>query len=205
MNITRSICSLWEVENSLPVGSVDAVVVMAFPNMTSGEVGRISKGLIECASKYIFLNTADKIYFSNYWTVKKRGISVAELEREYAIGLGVEPEKIIIPDNPRDPSIRNTYTELLFVIASLRNNKTGGDRKIKLHIVDNSLHTRRTLKTVRKILGKSDDFEITWQSVPMNIEDYGRGYSQKRFLHPLVYLAYEIIFGQIVSKIKSWV
>jgi uncharacterized SAM-binding protein YcdF (DUF218 family) len=205
MSITKLICSLWEVENSLPVGSVDAVVVMAFPNMTSGEVGKISKGLIECASKYIFSNTANKIYFSNYWPVIKRGISVAELEREFAIALGVEPERIIIPDNPRDPSIRNTYTEILFVITSLRNNKTGGDRKIKLHIVDNSLHMRRTLKTVRKILGKSDVFEITWQSVPMNKADYGRGYSQKRFIHPLVYMSYEIIFGQIVSRVKSWV
>ena len=205
MNIVKFICSLWEVENSLPIGFLDAVVVMAFPNMTSGEVGKISKGLIECASKYIFSNTADKIYFSNYWPVIKRGISVAELEREYAIGLGVEPEKIIIPDNPRDPLIRNTYTELLFAIKSLRNNKNGGDRKIKLHIVDNSLHTRRTIKTARKILGKSDDFDITWQSVPMNKVDYGRGYSQKRFIHPLVYLAYEIILGQIVSRVKGWV
>jgi uncharacterized SAM-binding protein YcdF (DUF218 family) len=171
----------------------------------AGDGGRISKRLIECASIYIFSNTADKIYFSNYWPVKKRGISVAELEREYAISLGVEPERIIIPDYPRDPSIRNTYTEILFAIKSLRDNKTGGDRKIKLHIVDNSLHMRRTLKTVRKILGASDDFEITWQSAPLNKADYGRGYSQKRFIHPLVYLAYEIIFGQIVSKIKSWV
>lgn len=205
MNITRRICSLWEVNDLLPTDKVDAVIVMAFPNMTNGEVGKISKGLIECASKYIFSDTAHKIYFSNYWPVNERGISIAELEREFAIGLGVGPETIIIPDNPRDPSIRNTYTELLFVITSLRKNMISENRRFKLHIVDNSLHTRRTLKTVRKILGKSGDFEITWQSVSLNKSDYGIGYSQKRFVHPLVYLAYEIVFGQIVSKLKGWV
>ena len=127
------------------------------------------------------------------------GKSIAELERDKALECGLYENQIVIPDNPRDPKIRNTFEEARFAIESVEKMQTQ-ERKSIL-VVANHLHTRRVLGAFRRhLLGTN--ITLYWQNVCI-FEDYGPEYAQKRFRHPLFFLAYEIL-AVIYSRYKGW-
>ncbi len=190
MGIVRFLCSLWEVPDNFPLQPSKVVVGMSMPQMRSGQPGKLLNRVVESVAYNLRPYPAEIAIFSNRWPVDDSGKSLAELEKERAIFYGAKEDQIVIPQNPRDPKIRNTYEEAVFTINWLVISASNKQYK-SLHIVANHLHMRRALATFRKV-AKNSEVVLTWQSV-CGEEDYGPGYSQERYRHPLFFLGYEIL------------
>lgn len=200
MSLTRFLCSLWEVPDNLPEGRYTAVVGMALPQMRNGQPGKIMTSVVVGVVEALHSHQTLLAIFSNRWPVKSRGISLAELEKDVAISLGANPDSIVIPLNPRSGEIRNTYKEAEFALLLTA---ASDDLQPELLIVANHLHMRRTVATFKRQVRSFGQIELRWRSVGRE-SDYGIGYSQHRFTHPLLFLSYEIT-ATVVSKLKGWV
>jgi uncharacterized SAM-binding protein YcdF (DUF218 family) len=90
--------------------------------------------------------------------------------------------------------------EAEFALAYVRSRMCGSSAR--LLIVDNHLHMRRTLATFRSLMKKGEKIELYWKSFGEG-SDYGPGYSQSRFRHPLLFLGYEVL-GLLYSISRGW-
>lgn len=198
--LTRVICSFWEVSDNLPEGRITAVVGMSLPQLKGGGYGKIMARVVSGVVDAIDSRQTNLAIFSNRWPVNDEGKSLAELEKELAVILGVREEDILLPKNPRDPEIRNTRKEAEFALEQVLMIKSQYGQP-EILVVANHLHMRRVLATY-KIAVSDYPVTIRWRSVG-GLEDYAPGYSQSRFNHPLLFLCYEIA-ALAFSKIKGW-
>jgi uncharacterized SAM-binding protein YcdF (DUF218 family) len=128
-------------------------------------------------------------------------MSMAELERDTIHNnFGVRPDKILIPEDPREGSIRNTYREAEFAIETVANLSRFGRKKLLVEA--NPLHMRRVLAAYGRQLKNRQDIDLYWESAGEDT-DYGPGYFQFRYCHPLMLLLYEIPV-LMVSKLIGW-
>lgn len=199
MSLTRFLCSLWEIPDNLPESRYTAVVGMVVPHMKNGEPGKLMKSVVSAVVEALHSHQTKLAIFSNRWPVKVRGISLAELEREVAISLGANPNSIVLPPYPRARQIRNTVNEAQFALLMAA---TSDDQFPEIFIVANHLHMRRVLRTFRKQVRSFGDVRLRWRSVGSEAE-YGAGYSQERFRHPLFFLVYEVL-AILYSKLKGF-
>lgn len=185
--------SFWEVTDNLPKKPPTAAVGMALSPEKDG-LGQLVLRVVEGVCT---LSQGAPIIFSNRFLVG--GQSIAEAERNIANFLyGVEKTRIILPENPRDPKIRNTFEEAKFAVETVLSLPSENKN---LLIVANHIHMRRVLATFRKVT--PPEIKLYWHSVGKRT-DYGQDPVQKRFNHPLFFLGYEIL-GIVYSKLKGWV
>jgi uncharacterized SAM-binding protein YcdF (DUF218 family) len=184
----------WEVADNLPEKPPTAVVGMALSPEKDGLLGQL---VLRVVDGVCTLSQGAPIIFSNRFPVGE--LSIAEAERNVAKALyGVEGSRIIIPENPHDPKIRNTFEEAIFAVSTL--SQLDEDEK-SLLIVANHIHMRRVLMTFRKVA--PPEIKLYWHSVGERT-DYGQDPVQKRFIHPLFFLGYEVL-GIVYSKLKGWI
>jgi len=135
---------------------------MALPQMKNGEPGKMIERVVGGVVKHVSHQTNTFAIFSNRWPVNTQGRSLAELEREVAVTMGLPSYKIEIPIKPRDPRIRNTYEEARFAIK-LTNFVRSDTRPKTLLVVANHLHMRRARATFQKLLSQREDRRLGWQ------------------------------------------
>ncbi len=198
--LVRFICSFWEVSDNLPEGRFTAVVGMSLPQLKNGGYGKVMARVVSGVVDALDSRQTDLAIFSNRWPVNNEGRSLAELEKELAVALGAREENILLPDSPRDPEIRNTRKEAEFALQHVVLLPKG--RLPEVLVVANHLHMRRVVATYRRTAAYVGAVNLRWKSVG-GPEDYGPGYSQSRFSHPLFFLCYEIV-ALAVSKLKGW-
>jgi hypothetical protein len=144
----------------------------------------------------------DSLIISNQWPVAPLGITITELERNLALSSGVDSSKIDTPTPEQNATITNTFCELAFAMERVHETNHFGEQPKCVVIVANHLHMRRTIATAQKLF-RGSGIRLYWYSV-CRAEQYGRGYSQMRFMHPMVFLGYEIL-AMFYSKLVGWV
>ena len=200
MGLTQWLCSLWEVPNNLPkqneYAHVRITVGMALPPMKNGKLGKLVEAVCRgCEENLMYQH--QRIIYSNAYTAFGDTMSVAMRERIFTVRqLGVDPNRVHIPHFERNQEIRNTNDEALYALGQLSEND------MSIFIVANHLHMRRVVKTFRKAIGRHSLITLYWKSVG-KLEDYGPGYGQSRFRHPLLFLCYEIL-ASVYSKMYGW-
>lgn len=201
--LTRITCELWTVRDNLPneseAAKVTAVVALTYSPTKSGDLGGVARSVTEVAARRA-RSHGTSLILSNRFRVDGSGESVAEVGKKLAVKLGMVPWHVVIPTKPRHPRIRNTWFEIQFAVRLLKLSPEKGPKI--LFVVADMLHMRRTLAIARKAIGKSD-ISLRWESVD-TLAHYGRGYIQKRFTHPLLFLHYEPL-ATVWSKGKGWI
>ena len=205
MSIVRFLCSLWEVHDKLPEGRFTAVVAMSGSPKKGGKIGGVLAKVMTVSIDHVRSYQTERLILSNSFTVKTRwgkNISLAEFQNSIAVERGVDAGQIINPSESESTFIRNTYTEARFAVDVVRKLNSYGREK-SLLIVANHLHMRRVLLTVLKLVEEEDDIIIYYHSAG-DESDYGWGYMQRRFLHPILYLGYEI-GAMVYSLWRGWI
>lgn len=163
---------------------------------TKEELGHLNKAVVTTAA--MKRNRGAILIFSNRFPVGQE--SLAEEARRYALFLRVPSGDILIP-HPPQKGTKNTWGEVEFAAKLLTTLFWGGEPRSLLVVAD-SIHMRRVVATSKKLAAKHD-VTLYWESVRA-YDSYGRGYVQKRFLHPLFFLGYEML-AYLYSKTKGWV
>src|SRR3989344_3805776 len=180
----------WEMRDKLPPNLKTTVVVgMSLSPMKDGDLGKPAKKVLERSAKWVMKSWSSRMLLSNRFMVKKLNLSLAEAERDYVRGLGVPFKKVIIPRSPRNPWIRNTKRESEFAVQFVENMDVTGRKSIL--VIANFIHMKRVVATFRNTLVGSD-VELYWISTGSD-KDFGPGFVQKRFRHPLFFLCYEMV------------
>lgn len=197
MSFASLIFGRWEVpDRSSADGVYDAVVVMSVTPTKDGRVGSAIQPLLRLAANTV-LACSGHLILANRLVVSGRNLC-EEMVSE-AVKLGISRLFILTPSNPRDPKIRNTWTEAEFAV-SVTGGITTATKPPRLLVVANHLHIRRVLAAFRKI--GNGRVELYWKSA-RGPGVYTREVYQERFYHPLFFLAYEVL-ALIYSKLKGW-
>ena len=193
----KALLRLWEIPDNGRY-SIDAVVGMSIAHRTDGTSGPVLEPVIEDSSMLVENGMASFLIFSNRFM--RNNINLALLMKSRAITkYGVSEERVIIPDNPYSPEIRNAFKEAEFALKVCR------ERGFKsLLVVANHLHMRRVLAAFRKLKKRNSmDIELYWLSTGR--KGYGiNASSQIRFDSPYFFLAYEIFIAMPASIVLGW-
>lgn len=187
----RRICSWWEIPNNPPNGSVNVAVGMSLSPKVNGDLGKPAKQVVKLASASVKDKVCNRLLLSNRFPVEgNNGPTLADAMRQFAVmECGVAYEKITVPRSFLNTWVRNTQREAEFVIMYVDGLDAVGRKSI--FVVANSIHMRRVVATYRKSL-EGSNIELFWTGVECD-NCFGRGFVQKRFTHPLLFLCYEIL------------
>jgi hypothetical protein len=195
-NKLRTFLRFWEVPDRLPSRSlVTAAVGMSLSPNREGNCSALLEAVIRACAEFFHTGIAPKLIFSNRFVQNDRVVAVVECQ--LATAYGVPSDKIVIPNNPGNPRIRNTWEEAKFALRLLKYSTQKESKSIL--IVANHIHMRRALAAFRKLQPRN--IELYWKSV--RDDAYDKDTVQRRFWHPLFFLIYEFM-ALTYSKMRGW-
>lgn len=188
----------WEVPDNIPNCNVDGIACMTLAFRQDGSCSNILKSVIHRSVALSERFMAGTVVFANQF--QRNGKNEAIVARDEAIRFGLNSARITIPSNPWHPRIRNTFEEARFSLRLLRFSRSLATPR--LLVVANHLHMRRALAAFRKLSPHGRGVELYWVSVE-DRSAYGSDSAQARFMHPLLFLGYELS-AYLYSKLRGW-
>ena len=196
--LTRRLCRLWEVDDKIPEKPVSAMVYMTLSLKKDGSPSKILDTITRKCAELYRAGLAPLIVVSNQQTIK--GHNIALIARRRLVECGVPEDSVVIPSPEENATIWNTRDEARFALQQGRARKG-----TSILVVANHIHMRRVLATFRRVMAGNTDVDLFWVSV-RDFATYGEaGGFERKFKHPLVFLAYELVVAGPYFKLRGWI